>query len=160
MALDKKNTLAIASDHAGFLLKEQLCKFIRNSLEYKSLEVLDYGTSSSEDPVDYPDFAQRVCRAILSQEVERAILVCGTGIGVSISANRFRGIRAALCQSPFETKLSREHNDSNVLCLGAWILSEKLAKELLRIWLKTPFEGKRHQRRLDLIENNLNQDQE
>jgi len=153
----EKIKIAVASDHAGFILKQAIYEFLTNFSEFDSesfklTEVLNYGTFSQEKPVDYPNFAQKISKDLLLEKINRGILVCGTGIGVSVSANRFKGIRAALCQSPFESRLSREHNNSNILCLGAWIVPIKLAQEIITVWLNTSFKKQRHERRLNLID--------
>lgn len=138
--------LGIACDHGGFHLKEHIKKY----LEAKGIKVLDYGTYS-EDSVDYPDFAEKLCAGIASGEADRGILVCGTGIGISIAANKCRGIRAALCGDVFSAKMSREHNDANVLCMGERVLGVGLAELITDTWLETEFAGGRHKRRVDKI---------
>jgi len=138
--------IAIASDHGGLELKRVLCGF----LEGGEHDVLDLGTHTSES-VDYPDFAGKLCRAILAGEAERGILVCGTGIGMSITANKFKGIYAALCTNEFMARMSREHNDSNVLCLGGRVIGDEVAKGIIDVWLKTDFAGGRHTRRTGKI---------
>lgn len=138
--------IGLASDHAGFDLKEQLRKW----LEAWSIQVTDFGCGSLES-VDYTDYAIPAVTAVTKGECDRAILVCGTGIGMSIAANKFPGVRASLCHDLFSAKLTREHNDSNVLCLGARVIGPGLAEEIVRTWLETPFAGGRHQRRLDKI---------
>ena len=135
--------VAIASDHGGYRLKE----FVRRLLEEMEVEVLDFGTDS-EESVDYPFYAAKVARAVASGEVDRGILCCGTGIGMSIVANRFPGVRAALCHDEYTARMSRLHNDANVLALGGRVLGEGVAAEIVRVWLETPFEGGRHERRL------------
>ncbi len=138
--------IAIGSDHAGFRLKEKIKDFLRA----KGHEVLDFGTHS-EDRVHYPLFAREVALAVQRGEVSRGILICGTGIGMSITANKFKGVRAALCLNEYMARMSRLHNDSNVLCLGGRVLGEDLALSIVEVWLETPFEGGRHQKRIDLI---------
>ncbi len=118
----------------------------------QGLEVLDFGTFS-EDSVDYPDFAIKAIKALLRGEVDRAILMCGTGIGMSIVANRFPGIRAALCHDVYTARMSRLHNDANVLVMGGRVLSPEVAQEMVKVWLTEPFEGGRHERRLRKIED-------
>ena len=135
--------IALASDHAGFGLKE----IIKEHLSVKGVTTLDLGTDSTQS-VDYPDFARKVCEAVLAGGVERGILICGTGIGMSIMANRYKGIRGAQCHDHFTARASRSHNDSNVLILGGRILGTDLAKEIVDTWLDTPFEGERHERRI------------
>ena len=141
--------LAMACDHGGFELKEALKKSIPNH----DIEIIDMGVHSA-DSVDYPDQAHALARAILSHEADLGILVCGTGIGISIAANRHPGIRAALCTDPFMARMSREHNDANVLCLGGRVIGPSLAHEIVQAFLTGSFEGDRHARRVDKIELN------
>jgi ribose 5-phosphate isomerase B len=141
-----KPKIGIASDHGGFVLKE----FLRKCLE-ESFEVVDYGTKS-EASVDYPIVIGEACRKVLAGEVPRLIALCGTGIGASIAANRIPGIRAALCHDDFTAEMSRRHNDANVLVLGGRVLGTDLALRIVQKWIDTPFEGGRHERRLQLIE--------
>lgn len=138
--------VALGSDHAGFDLKEQ----VRKWLEAWSIPVQDFGCGSLES-VDYTDYAVPAVSAVKSGECDRAILVCGTGIGMSIAANKFPGIRASLCHDLFSAKATREHNDSNVLCIGSRVIGAGLAEEIVHTWLETGFAGGRHQRRLDKI---------
>lgn len=139
--------LVLASDHAGFALKEHL----RSFLSGLGHEVDDLGTAGTAS-VDYPDFAQAACRSVLSGKADRAVLVCGSGVGMSIAANRFRGIRAVLCTDLYLARYSRLHNDTNTLCLPGRLMGIGLAEEVCRIWLETPFEGGRHLRRLEKLE--------
>jgi ribose 5-phosphate isomerase B len=132
-------TVAIASDHGGFELKTLLAPEIRAL----GLTVLDLGTGSAE-PVDYPDYAQKVASAILEGKAARGILICGTGIGMSIAANRHRAIRAALCHDATAARLARQHNDANVLCLGGRVLGAETARDCVRIFLATSFVGAHH----------------
>ena len=138
--------VAIASDHGGFSLKEQVIGLLRNL----GHEVEDQGCYSL-DSVDYPDYAGKVCGSILDGSCERGILICGSGIGMSMAANRFSGIRAALCHELFTARLSREHNDANVLCLGARVIGPGLAEEMVSVWMATGFAGGRHQKRLSMF---------
>jgi ribose 5-phosphate isomerase B len=138
--------IAIASDHGGFELKEVLKAFLLSL----SVEIMDLGTSS-EESVDYPDFGIQVSERVSRGEVERGVLVCGAGIGMSVVANKFPRVRAALVHDLFSARLSREHNDANILVLGGRIVGKDLAREILRVWLDTPFAGGRHQKRLDKI---------
>ena len=138
--------VAIGSDHAGFFLKEALESF----LEQEGVGVIDLGCDSP-DPVDYPDFAQAVAERVARGEVDRGILVCGSGIGMSIAANKVPGARAALVSEPLSARLCREHNDANVLCLGARLIGEDMARECIRAFLATAFAGGRHGRRVGLI---------
>ncbi|NPA41084.1 MAG: ribose 5-phosphate isomerase B [Aquificae bacterium] len=140
--------IALGSDHAGFALKERIKKFLIE----KGYEVLDFGTTS-EESTHYPLFAQDVALAVQKGEADRGILVCGTGIGMSITANKFRGVRAALCCNEYMAKMSRLHNDANVLCLGDRVLGEDLALAIVETWINTPFEGGRHAKRVELIKN-------
>jgi len=135
--------LAIGADHAGFNLKDHL----RARLSAAGHEVQDLGTHS-EDAVDYPDYAARVARAVASGEAERGILVCGSGIGMAIAANRFRGVRAAACADLYSARLCRQHNDANVLALGSRIVAPPLAEAIVEHFLATAFEGGRHERRV------------
>lgn len=136
--------LAIGSDHAGFGLKQKVMAHLKErGIEYK-----DYGTYTDES-CDYPDYAEKVCEAIISGEADRGILICGTGIGISIAANRHREIRAALCGDCFSAKACREHNDANILAMGARVLGEGLAMEITDAFLDTPFSnGANHIRRI------------
>ncbi len=138
--------IAIGSDHAGFELKEDL----RQYLNERNMEVVDLGTSDPS-PVDYPDIGSRVAEKISRGEIERGLLICGSGIGMSIVANRFPGVRAALCYGVEGARISREHNDANVLVLGARMTGKDLAKEIIRVWLKSDFLGGRHEGRLNKI---------
>lgn len=138
--------VAMASDHGGYLLKEEL----KTALANWGFQTADVGCNSLES-VDYVDYAEQAVAAVLNGECERAILICGTGIGMSIAANKFPGIRAALCHDYFSAQATREHNDSNVLCLGARVIGPGLAESIVKVWLNTGFSGGRHQRRLDKI---------
>ena len=138
--------IAIGADHAGFELKESL----RSQLEQAGHEVVDFGTNSPQ-PVDYPDFAGKVAHDVAGGAAGRGILVCSTGVGMSIAANKVDGIRAALGTVPDEVRLTREHNDANVLTLGARYLDAPKAMELVNIFLETKFEGGRHARRVGKI---------
>jgi ribose 5-phosphate isomerase B len=135
--------IVLAADHGGFELKESIKKNLLNA----GREILDVGCSSS-DSVDYPDYAEKAVSALLAGECERGIFVCGTGIGMSIAANRHREIRAANCFDTNTAKLSREHNNSNVLCLGARVLDTDTAILMVKTWLETEFSGGRHQQRI------------
>ena len=138
--------IALGSDHAGFLLKEA----VKGFLVEEGHEVLDVGTDS-EEPVDYPSYSAAAARAVVEGRAERAIVFGGSGQGEQIAANKVHGVRAALCHDPFTARLSREHNDANVLAMGGRIVAPSLAKEILRVWLTTPFEGGRHARRIEQI---------
>lgn len=138
--------VAIAADHAGFPLKEDLKDFLAD----EGHEVRDLGTDS-EEPVDYPPFCAAAARAVVSGEADRAIVLGGSGQGEQIAANKVEGIRAALCNDLFLARLSREHNDANVLAMGARVVAAAYAREIVRVWLATSFEGGRHEARLEQI---------
>lgn len=138
--------VAIGSDHAGLEMKKEII----NLLIDLGYEYIDYGTETPES-VDYPDFGEKVSIDISLGKVERGILICGTGIGMSIVANKFPHVRAALCNELFSAKMSRLHNDANILVLGGRIIGKDLAKEIVRTWMITPFEGGRHINRLKKI---------
>jgi ribose 5-phosphate isomerase B len=139
--------IAVGSDHRGYQLKDK----IRAMLESKGHEVADVGTEGSES-VDYPDFACVVAEKVRDREVDRGVLICGTGIGMAITANKFRGVRAAPCADEVSAELSRRHNDANVLCLSGDMLSLRAAERIVEVWLSTDFEGGRHARRIQKIE--------
>ena len=143
--------IAVASDHRGVQVKQKILR----QLADMGHEVLDLGPATT-DRVDYPDYAAKVAKAITNQEVDRGILVCGTGIGMSIAANRYHGVRAALCHDDMTAEMSRRHNDANVLCLSADLLGEQLITRMTDVWVKTQFEGGRHQERLTRLEENSN----
>ena len=138
--------IAIASDHRGYHLKEKVISL----LKAKGHEVVDEGPSTDES-VDYPDFAALVASKVSSGAVDRGILICGTGLGMAIAANKFPRVRAAACVDEVTAELSRRHNDLNVLCLSGDLLSSRSTERLVEIWMDTEFEGGRHQRRLDKI---------
>jgi ribose 5-phosphate isomerase B len=138
--------IALGSDHAGVQLKAAIVDHLRQLGQ----EVEDLGTHD-ESPCDYPDYAEKVGRAVTGGRAERGVLICGTGVGISISANKIPGVRAALCGDTFSARMSREHNDANVLCLGARVVGIGLALDIVSTWLGATFEGGRHQRRLDKI---------
>lgn len=141
-----KNILAIACDHGGYELKLD----IMAHLEKRGVEFVDLGCDSL-DSVNYPDYAKKLCSAIQSGECYRGILVCGTGIGMSIAANKHKGIRAACASDTFSVKYTRLHNDANVLCLGGRVVGPGLALELVDLFIDTEFEGGRHQTRVDML---------
>lgn len=139
--------VGIGCDHAGLEMKEEMLALFKDlGIPYK-----DYGTFTKES-VDYPDFGLKVSEAVSKGEIDRGLLICGTGIGMSIVANKFKGVRAALCHEPYSAKMSRLHNDANILVLGGRMIGKGLAKEIAMVWFTTEFEGGRHQRRLDKIE--------
>ncbi len=136
--------VAIAADHGGFELKEALKK------KLTAYEITDLGTNSN-DSVDYPDFGAALARRVASGEFERGILICGSGIGISIAANKIKGIRAALCHNAYTAEMARKHNDANIIAMGGRVVDEKTATEMTEIFLKTDFEGGRHARRVEKI---------
>lgn len=138
--------IALGSDHAGFPLKEE----IKQYLESKGIEYKDYGCYSPER-YDYPVAAKKACDGVIAGECDKAILCCGTGIGISMAANKVKGIRAACCSDYFSAKYTRAHNDANCLCMGARVVGVGLALELVEVFLNTEFEGGRHQDRVELI---------
>lgn len=138
--------LVIGSDHGGLELKEA----VKAALALRGMAVEDYGTANNES-VDYPDFAERVAGAVSRGEAALGILVCGTGIGMSIVANKFPGVRAALATDEFMAQMAKEHNNANILVLGGRVLSVALATKMVNVWLDTAYEGGRHQQRLDKI---------
>ncbi len=140
-------SIVIASDHAGYNLKEKIKEF----LQKENYQVIDVGCFSP-DSVDYPEYGAKAIEKILNKEAEFGILICGTGLGMSIVANRFPGIRATLCHEPYSAKMARLHNNANVLVLGGRIIGEAIAIEIVKTFFETPFEGGRHQRRINLIE--------
>lgn len=151
MAGTKKDPVIIGCDHAAFPLKETVREFLAGA----GIEVEDAGTYS-EESVDYPDFGARVAKGVSTGRFSRGILLCGSGIGMSMVANRFPHVRAALCNDLFSAIMCRKHNDSNILVLGGRVIGETLALEIVKAWLETDFEGGRHQSRLDkfdMLEN-------
>lgn len=143
---DSDNRVAIASDHGGFALKAAL----RSDLEALGYSVDDMGPTN-DDSVDYPDFGHALAQAVADGAAPRGVLICGTGIGMSIAANRHAGVRAALCHDGLSARLSRQHNDANVLVLGGRLIGVETARDCLRIFLETPFEGGRHDRRVEKL---------
>ena len=138
--------LALGSDHGGFELKEHIKKY----LDEKGVEYKDFGCYD-ESSVDYPDIAKAVCKSINDGESENGILVCGTGIGISIAANKIDGIRAAHCHDVYSAEMTRRHNNSNVICMGGRVIGRELAFKIIDAWLGAEFEGGRHQTRIDKI---------
>ena len=138
--------IAIGSDHGGFALKEVVLPLLKEL----GHEILDVGCYDI-DSVDYPVFADLVCEKLISGSADKGILICGTGIGMSMAANKHQGIRAALCSEQYTACMSREHNDANVLCMGERVTGPGVAEEIVRTWLSTPFGGGRHQRRIELF---------
>lgn len=144
----KEFKIALASDHGGFELKNKIYSYLIE----KGYEVEDLGTNSLES-CDYPIYAKKVVDKVLSDKNTRGVLICGTGIGMQIAANRFKGIRAACVSDTFSARMTRAHNDSNVLTLGERVLGTGLALDILDIWLSTPYEAGRHQKRIDMLDN-------
>lgn len=138
--------IAIGCDHRGYPLKTE----IEEEIKDLGHEIKDFG-SFDESPVDYPDYALNVAKSVARGDCHFGILICGTGIGMSVAANKIRGIRAARCQDCFSAKMARQHNDANVLCLGAMVMGPGLAREVVRAYLKSEFEGGRHARRVEKI---------
>jgi ribose 5-phosphate isomerase B len=138
--------IAVGSDHRGFAVKSRIIELLRQLQK----EVIDVGTHAA-DSVDYPDIAAEVAQQVSQGAVDRGILICGSGIGMAIAANKFPGVRAAPCHDDLTAEMSRRHNDLNVLCLSADMLGEKLIDRMVEIWLKTEFEGGRHARRVEKI---------
>ena len=143
----KVNKIAIGCDHAAYDLKLKVAAH----LNAQGIETVDVGTNSAES-CDYPIFADALCKKITSGECERGILICGTGIGMSIAANKHKGIRAACCSDTFSARLTREHNDANVLCFGARVVGEGLAYDLADIFVSTDYEGGKHARRVAMLD--------
>ena len=141
---DNNTPIIIGSDHAAYPLKEK----VKDYLTGKGIDVEDVGTNS-EKSVDYPDFGKKVASMVSNGNFKRGILMCGTGIGMSMVANKFSHVRAALCTEPFSAEMSRRHNDANILVMGGRMTGETLALEIVRVWLETPFDGGRHQERLN-----------
>jgi ribose 5-phosphate isomerase B len=139
--------IGLACDHGGFELKEELKAFLKSA----GFEPVDLGTFN-EESVDYPDYGILVAEKVSKRELEKGILICGTGIGMSIVANKFRGVRAALANDIYSSRFSKEHTDANILVIGGRIVGRELAKEIVKVWLDTPFAGGRHKRRLEKIE--------
>ena len=140
--------IAIGSDHGGYELK---CAVIKH-LESKGLEVKDFGCYS-KDSVNYPDIAAAVCPAVTKGEADFGILICGTGIGISIAANKIKGVRAALCGDVYSAKMTKQHNNANIICMGGRVIGRELAMMIVDAWLSAEFEGGRHQNRIDKIHN-------
>ncbi len=138
----------IGTDHAGFVVKP----FVIEYLEKKGIEVEDLGTYSSES-VDYPDYAHKVAEAVLANEGTKGILICGSGIGMSLAANKHKGIRAALCHDAYTAEMARRHNDANILCFGERVVGKGVIESILEAWLTHEFEGGRHERRVKKIDN-------
>ena len=138
--------IGIGNDHSALEMKAEIIDYLKE----RGCEVVDYGTNSTES-CDYPIYGEKVARAVAAGEVDQGILICGTGLGISLAANKVKGIRAAVCSEPYTAKMARLHNDCNILACGARVIGPELAKMIVETWLDTEFEGGRHQRRVDLI---------
>ncbi len=149
MAKITTSPILIASDHAGFDLKKSLI----TNLQTLGYQIIDLGCNNAQDSVDYPDCANKLCAEIIAEKSSRGILICGSGVGISIAANRFKPIRAALCVNEEMAKLSRQHNDANVICLGARLTDSTVALNAVKTFLTTEFEGGRHERRVAKLSN-------
>lgn len=148
--------IGIGNDHAALEMKNQVMEY----LEEKGYEVINYGTNTPES-CNYPEFGEKVGRAVVSGEVDCGILICGTGVGISLAANKVKGVRAVVCSEPYSAKLSKQHNNTNILAFGARVVGIELAKMIIDEWLGAEFEGGRHQTRVDMImaiENKDNQE--
>lgn len=138
--------IGIGNDHSALDLKAEIIEF----LEHMGHQVIDYGTNSSES-CDYPIYGEKVAHAVADKEVDCGILICGTGLGISLAANKVKGVRAAVCSEPFTAKMAKQHNNCNILAFGARVVGAELAKMMVDAWLNTEFQGGRHQHRVDLI---------
>ena len=139
--------IGLASDHGGYNLKLEILKYLNE----KGIDCVDFGPDNSLESVDYPIFGERVANAVISKEVDYGIVCCGTGIGISLAANKVKGIRCAVVSDVFSAKMSKAHNDANMLSLGERVLGKGLALEIVEAWISTDFEGDRHSRRVDMI---------
>ena len=138
--------IGIGNDHAALEMKNQVMEY----LEEKGYEVINYGTNTQES-CNYPEFGEKVGRAVVSGEVDCGIMICGTGVGISLAANKVKGVRAVVCSEPYSAKLSKQHNNTNILAFGARVVGIELAKMIIDEWLGAEFEGGRHQTRVDMI---------
>ena len=139
--------IAIGSDHGGFELKKE----ILSKLSQEGIDVKDFGTYKENESVDYPDFAEKVAKAVVAGEAESGIIICGTGIGISVAANKVKGIRCALCTDTYMARMAREHNDANMLAMGARVIGSGLAMEIVEMFIKSEFTGGRHAGRVNKI---------
>ena len=139
--------IGLGSDHGGYNLKEE----IKKHLESKGIECVDFGTENGVDSVDYPIYGEKVAKAVISKDVDYGILCCGTGIGISLAANKVKGIRCAVVSDTFSAKMSKAHNNANMLSLGERVIGKGLALEIVDAWLNTEFEGERHLRRVNML---------
>lgn len=138
--------IGIGNDHAAVEMKEQIAEYLKEF----GYEVVNYGTDT-HDSCDYPEYGEKVGRAVANKEVDLGILICGTGVGISLAANKVKGVRAVVCSEPYSARLSRQHNNTNVLAFGARVIGIEMAKMIVQEWLEAKFEGDRHQRRVDMI---------
>ena len=138
--------IGIGNDHSAVEMKQEITEYLKEL----GHEVVNYGTDSNES-CDYPEYGEKVGRAVVSGEVEKGILICGTGFGISLAANKVKGVRAVVCSEPYTAKLSRMHNDANILAFGARVVGIEMAKMIVNEWLNAEFEGGRHQRRIDMV---------
>ncbi|MTM52048.1 ribose 5-phosphate isomerase B [Turicibacter sanguinis] len=139
--------MGLGSDHGGYNLKEE----IKKHLESKGIECVDFGTENGVDSVDYPIYGEKVAKAVVSKDVDYGILCCGTGIGISLAANKVKGIRCAVVSDTFSAKMSKAHNNANMLSLGERVIGKGLALEIVDAWINTEFEGERHLRRVNML---------
>ncbi len=139
--------IGIGNDHAALEMKNQVMEY----LEEKGYEVINYGATNTPESCNYPEFGEKVGRAVVSGEVDCGILICGTGVGISLAANKVKGVRAVVCSEPYSAKLSKQHNNTNILAFGARVVGIELAKMIIDEWLGAEFEGGRHQTRVDMI---------
>ncbi len=140
--------IAIGCDHGGFTLKQEIISYLKK----KGYPYQDFGTYDTES-CDYPVYGEKVARAVASGDCEKGLLFCGTGVGISLAANRVQGIRAVVCSEPYSAEMSRRHNDANVLCLGGRVIGPGLAEQIVDVWLHTEFEGGRHERRVRMLDS-------
>lgn len=138
--------IGIGNDHAAVEMKQQIVEFLKES----GYEVVNYGTDTTES-CNYPEYGEKVGRAVVSGEVDLGILICGTGVGISLAANKVKGVRAVVCSEPYSAKLSKQHNNTNILAFGARVIGIEMAKMIVGEWLNAEFEGGRHQKRVDMI---------
>lgn len=139
--------IGLGSDHGGYNLKEE----IKKHLQSKGIECVDFGTENGVDSVDYPIYGEKVAKAVVSKDVDYGILCCGTGIGISLAANKVKGIRCAVVSDTFSAKMSKAHNNANMLSLGERVIGKGLALEIVDVWINTEFEGERHLRRVNML---------
>jgi ribose 5-phosphate isomerase B len=146
----KSMRIGIGSDHAGFELKEDIKAYLKE--EFSEHEIVDFGTHDTTS-TSYAEYGAKVGRAVAEGKVDRGIVICGTGLGITMTAGRIRGVRVALCHDAYTAKMSRLHNDANMLAMGGRVVGKGVARDMVKIWLETPFEGGRHQRRVEQIDS-------